>query len=387
VNNLTVGGFGGVTKNGDGALTIDKIYNCSLDIEGGSVALSSNTAQANGFIYGVTVANGATFNTGGASMRTNGLYSAGIPGTINTGSGGNFSTGFFSDFTFFGSITGAGNLVVGGESATPHVNGFAGPLSYTGATTVTNGNTMQIMGNLTTSSSVTVNGTSRLELPSDGSFLRIIKTGPLSVTDTAKVDLADNKLITTTPAGTWTGSGYTGVTALVASGRGTGNNWDGTVGIVTSQTQAIGTNFTSIGVAKASDVRPSTATATSTWAGQTITGTDTLVMYTYGGDATLDGKLNVDDYIKIDSGIAAGLTGWVNGDFNYDGKVTIDDYITIIDANIGNQSGVFPTAGGIGAGGGSGVAAVPESAGLTLLGIAAAAGAMRRRRAKRACSL
>ena len=72
-------------------------------------------------------------------------------------------------------------------------------------------------------------------------------------------------------------------------------------------------------------------------------------MYAYGGDATLDGKINVDDYIRIDSGIAAGMTGWSNGDFNYDGKVNIDDYTTVIDANIGNEHGfVFPTAAGMG---------------------------------------
>ena len=61
------------------------------------------------------------------------------------------------------------------------------------------------------------------------------------------------------------------------------------------------------------------------------------------------------DYIKIEQRHRRGLTGWSNGDFNYDGKVSIDDYITIIDANIGNQSGIFPTAGGS-----EGVTAVPE---------------------------
>ena len=120
---------------------------------------------------------------------------------------------------------------------------------------------------------------------------------------------------------------------------------------------------TTYGVATASDVRPNTATETDLWAGQTITGTDTLVMFTYGGDATLDGKINIDDYVKIDSGIAGGYTGWVNGDFNYDGKVTIDDYITVIDANIGNQSGVFFTA--------SGVTAVPEPLAIGMIGSAA----------------
>jgi hypothetical protein len=103
-------------------------------------------------------------------------------------------------------------------------------------------------------------------------------------------------------------------------------------------------------------------------------------MYTYGGDATLDGKINIDDYVKIDSGIAGGYSGWVNGDFNYDGKVSIDDYITVIDANVGNQNGVFFTGGGIGVGG-SGVAAVPEPAIGSLLMIPALA-LLRRRKSR-----
>lgn len=35
-------------------------------------------------------------------------------------------------------------------------------------------------------------------------------------------------------------------------------------------------------------------------------------MYTYGGDANLDGKSNIDDYVRIDQGIAADLSGWAN---------------------------------------------------------------------------
>ena len=60
--------------------------------------------------------------------------------------------------------------------------------------------------------------------------------------------------------------------------------------------------------------------------------------YTYGGDANLDGVINIDDYTQIDSSISAGgaLKGWLNGDFNYDGNIDIDDY-TIIDSNIAIQ--------------------------------------------------
>ena len=102
-----------------------------------------------------------------------------------------------------------------------------------------------------------------------------------------------------------------------------------------------------------------------TVAGQTVHGSDTLVMYTYGGDANLDGKINIDDYGRIDGNVGiAGSSGWYNGDFNYDGKINIDDY-GIIDGNIGVQGAPFPTAAGIASGASapaalSGVTAVPE---------------------------
>ena len=77
-------------------------------------------------------------------------------------------------------------------------------------------------------------------------------------------------------------------------------------------------------------------TDTATFAGQTVTGSDTLVMYTYGGDANLDGRVNVDDYGKIDFNVGLATIGWFNGDFNLDGKIDVDDY-GIIDFNVGIQ--------------------------------------------------
>ena len=69
--------------------------------------------------------------------------------------------------------------------------------------------------------------------------------------------------------------------------------------------------------------------------GETVTGNDTLVKYTYGGDANFDGTLNGDDYFRID-GHTPGALGWINGDFDYNGHADGDDYF-LIDCNYIHQ--------------------------------------------------
>ena len=105
-----------------------------------------------------------------------------------------------------------------------------------------------------------------------------------------------------TSIGSWNGSAYTGITGEIQSGR------------IRSYPASPGT---AIGVAAA--------------AGGTV-----LVKHTYAGDANLDGKIDVDDYGRIDLNIPLGTSGWNNGDFNYDGKINVDDY-GIIDFNVGIQ--------------------------------------------------
>src|SRR5439155_2249396 len=180
-----------------------------------------------------------------------------------------------------------------------------------------------------------------------------------------KLDLNDNDLIVT-------GMTRAAVEALVASGRHNGD-WLGNG--ITSTSAANNAGRTALGVVQASDL------GVTYFSGQTVSASDVLVKYTYGGDANLDGKINVDDYTRIDSNIGLGTAGWYNGDFNYDGKVNVDDY-TIIDSNIGIQGAPFPTASGIGGGASAalGVTAVPEPATPSSLGIAAASLLGRRRR-------
>ncbi len=197
--------------------------------------------------------------------------------------------------------------------------------------------------------------------------------GAITVAPGAQFDLTNNKLVTQNPVGSASGGTYNGVSRLIQSGR-NGGNWSGS-GIVTSQSQATITGLTSIGVATAAQVKGIPASATSTWAGQTVTGSDALVMYTYAGDANLDGKIDVLDYGRIDLNVPLGVSGWYNGDFNYDGKIDVLDY-GIIDFNIAIQGPPIPS----GASGSVALSAVPEPASIALVTVGAAALLMRRSR-------
>ena len=125
-------------------------------------------------------------------------------------------------------------------------------------------------------------------------------------------------------------------------------------------------DLTTIGIATASRALGIAPGATATWFGQPVAGTDALLAYTWGGDANLDGKINIDDYGRIDGNVgqSGSVFGWFNGDFNYDGKINIDDY-GVIDGNIYRQGDPF-TAASIG-----GAVAVPEPIGLAFLGVSA----------------
>jgi hypothetical protein len=155
----------------------------------------------------------------------------------------------------------------------------------------------------------------------------------LSVTSDGRLDLGDDDLIWdyggSSPLGSWNGSAYDGITGLIVSGRNGGNG----SGILTS---AASGDLKVLGVAEASQVLNISGIQTALFGSETVDATTALVKFTYGGDANLDGKINIDDYGHIDTSVGIGVTGWFNGDFNYDGKINIDDY-GIIDVNVGIQ--------------------------------------------------
>jgi hypothetical protein len=81
------------------------------------------------------------------------------------------------------------------------------------------------------------------------------------------------------------------------------------------------------------------------FAGLAVDDSAVLVKYTWYGDTDLNGKINFDDYVRIDGGFNNHLTGWFNGDFNYDNKINFDDYV-LIDLAFNTQSGTLGRAQG-----------------------------------------
>jgi hypothetical protein len=75
-------------------------------------------------------------------------------------------------------------------------------------------------------------------------------------------------------------------------------------------------------------------------------GADVLVKYSYNGDANGDGKVNADDYFRIDSNFltppAAPL--YDQGDFNFDDTINADDYFLIDSAFLGQGAPLGSTA-------------------------------------------
>lgn len=87
-----------------------------------------------------------------------------------------------------------------------------------------------------------------------------------------------------------------------------------------------------------------------------------LVKYTWNGDTDANGKIDADDYFRIDRGFALGLTGYNNGNFDYEGIVDAGDYFLIDNAFL-LQSGVLSSES-------LHASAVPEPGMLGLISIA-----------------
>ena len=353
----------------------------------GTVTMTAGLVSKSGWIVlGDEVGSSGTFNmSGGTVNQTFGDLEIGdaATGTLNLSGGTlNIAGTVFTSKQATGN--GHANVTGGTLNASAMINN--GVFDFTGG----NANVGVIDGSGTTNvgstqllqvahvrqNSLTVNG-GTVKINPSGAANGVSVVNTLSINSGGKLDLTNNELIVKSiGVGTASGGVYNGVSGMIQSGRNNGG-WGGS-GIITSQTTAIAGNLTTLGVASAAQAKGIGATDTAVWNGQTVTGGDTLVMYTYGGDANLDGKINVDDYGRIDFAVPLGIAGWSNGDFNYDGKINVDDY-GIIDFNVGIQGPPFGSSMAATSGIAS-VSAVPEPASIGLITMVAAGLIARRRR-------
>jgi hypothetical protein len=205
----------------------------------------------------------------------------------------------------------------------------------------------------------------------------------IEIDPNAKLDLADNILITkTTPAGSFDGVAYGGVQGLVQRAYNFGA-WD-QPGLTTSMPLAgpsagALSNTTTIAVATAGQVLFIGPSDTGVFAGHTVTGASTIAAYTYAGDMNLDGLVDGADYGLIDNYVQfPGTDGYANGDLNYDGTIDGADY-GIIDNTIQLQGAPIPLNAFAN---GASVTPIPEPAAasvFTLLGALAIGTRVRRR--------
>ena len=220
------------------------------------------------------------------------------------------------------------------------------------------------------------------------------KIDTVGLNATSVLDVNDNDLVT--------GTGKSTIENLVKNAR-NGGAWN-QPGITSTTAKNNANHTTGLGVISGAEYN--TVGGTGTFSNRSYSSTDTLVKYTWNGDANLDGRVTFDDYVKIDTGFNTGRTGWLNGDFNYSGAVNFDDYV-LIDIAFNQQNGTLGravnwisgddrSAAGLdspgmsevlqhldqfgGAYGSAFLAAVPEPTSLAMLGIGATALVTRKRR-------
>jgi autotransporter-associated beta strand protein len=346
----------------------------NITVNAGMLSFQTGTSSMGDATKSVTVASGATlgfYNTVApmtkvATLNGGRMLAESGTGTQNTfsgpvtlgGPGGIFEAAGGAVLNVNGSVTGVGPLTKNGAGLVT----LGGANTYTGSTNV-NAGTLVLAKTFRASSAVNVANGATMELASSSATPNnvVLKTPQLNVSAGGLLDVRDNKLIVTGGVvGTSNGTTYSGLSGAIQSG------------LITTTMPDAAAGLTALGVASAADA----GYAGGTFGGVSVGASDAIVMYTYAGDANLDGFISGDDYSAIDFNILVpGSFGWLNGDFNYDGGITGDDY-SAIDFNLIAQGAPFPVS----AAAVSGLTAVPEpAAGFAAL-VAGVAQLTRRRR-------
>ena len=269
----------------------------SINAGTGSDTININETAAGASVVIVSSSGADTLNVnsdgvGTASARfDNGVTFA----TVNLGEGG--------------TIEGAGNLTVTGA-----MNWTGGAMTGTGSTIIAAGANLNVLGTGLRRSdrAIVLNGNASLEA---GGGL-VLAASALTLNAGTALDLRDNALIVDYAAGP---SPLADIRGALAAGY-AGGLWNG-AGIISSSAAA--NPGYALGYAEASELFTAFP---ATFAGQTVDDSAVLVRYTRGGDANLDGSVNLQDFNRVAANFGQADTSWFQGNFNYDGATNLQDF-------------------------------------------------------------
>jgi hypothetical protein len=291
---------------------------------------------------GVEVIDNATFDVAAAGSLT-------LSGGLSNTAGSKLTKSGGGTLTIGGTQTHGAGAIVEALGGTTNIASSGGTNLAVNAAATVSFSSSQLLAALTIFPGV------RVTLTPGGAKTLSLAT----LSDNGTLDLGDNDLIIRNGGP----SGRATIEGKIQSGY-AHSTWLGP-GVVTSQGDAA-SGLTTLGVALASDVLGISGGQTETWNGQSVGPSDVLVMYTYAGDANLDGVIDGGDYGAIDNHVQiTGASGYCNGDFNYDGVIDGGDY-GIIDNNIEAQGAPLGTS----ASAAAMALAVPEPSCSTLAALA-----------------
>jgi autotransporter-associated beta strand protein len=340
VINLDGGTLTAASVNGGASTGENRVFN----FNGGTLKAGADTATFMGSLTAANVkAGGAVIDSNAHNVAITQALLAGAP------SGGLTKQG-------------AGTLTLGGVN------------TYTGGTNVNAGTLVLANGDAAAGGAVTIADGALAQ--AQASLPKAVTVNTLATNTSGKFDLTDNSMVVK-------GMSVAAVQAEIVKAFNAGQ-WNGTGGL-TSSTAAVASpavtaiGFASNGILNRTEFKGVTP----------LTATDILVKYTYYGDSDLSGQTTLDDYTLFLNGYQTAGTTWVQGDYDYNGLVTLDDF-TLFLAGYQQQGAPLsalealinstPMSSAERSAMLAAVQAVPEPAGLALLGVAGAGALVRRRR-------
>jgi T5SS/PEP-CTERM-associated repeat protein len=308
--NATVTGAGsrlqvGTLGTGSGTFEMGQ---ATLGINSGGSMLVAGDSFLSASTFESSVANvqSGTWHTAGQLHIGGQAGLAGGTSTIGVTSGGVISSGGDAFIYRPGTLdVGSGNV-----PATFRTNGrlgVDGRVSYNSGT-ITSGGTMSVGGSVVLSSA-----------GSDRSNKKMLEVGGASLTASGLIDLNDNDMLVHADQKAY-------LTQQIRQAR-DGGAWD-MPGVSSSAARDNPLHNTTLGILRGDEFKQMNG-ASATFDGHAVADGDTLMKYTYYGDTDFNGKINFDDYVRIDVGFNNHLSGWMNGDFDGNGVVNFDDYVLI----------------------------------------------------------